>query len=77
MVLAMRAKAMAAGMRNELVLIAACALDLHHWAGQAAAIVQGRKGLKLLKTQPVAKLRQEVRFELGDDRAEADRRGVP
>ncbi len=77
MVLAMRAKAMAAGMRNEFLLIAARALDLHHRAGRAAAIAQGREGLKLREAQTVAKLRQEVRFELGDDRTEADLRGVP
>jgi len=30
------------------------ALDLHHWTVRAAAIAQGRKGLKLVKAQPVA-----------------------
>jgi hypothetical protein len=76
-VLAVRAKAMAAGMRNEFLVIAAFALDLHHRAGRAAAIAHRRERPKLLEAQPVAKLRHEVRFELGDDRAEADHRGVP
>ena len=76
-VLAMRAKAMAAGMRNEVVVGTVAALNLHHRAGRAAAIAHGREGLKLLEAQPVTKLRQEVRFEFGDDRAEADHRGVP
>jgi hypothetical protein len=53
------------------------ALNLHHRAGRAAAVAQGREGLKLLEAQPVTKLRQEIRFELGDDRAEADHRVVP
>ena len=76
-VLAVRAKAMAAGVRNEVVVGTVVALNRHHRAGRAAAIAQGREGLKLLEAQPVTKLRQEVRFEFGDDRAEADHRGVP
>ena len=76
-VLAVRAKAMAAGMRNEFLLIAAFALNLHHRAGRAAAIAHRRECPKLIEAQAVAKLRHEVRFEFGNDRAEADHRGVP
>ncbi|EXI77754.1 MAG: hypothetical protein AW12_03089 [Candidatus Accumulibacter sp. BA-94] len=76
-VLAVRTKAMAAGVRNELVVGTVAALNLHHRAGRAAAIAQGREGTKLLEAQPAAKLCQEVRFELADDRAETDHRGVP
>ena len=76
-VLTVRAKLMAAGMRDEVVVRTVTALNLHHRTGRAAAIAHGRKGPKLLKAQTVAKLRQEVRFELGDDKAEADHRGVP
>jgi hypothetical protein len=68
---------MAAGMRDEVVVRTVTELNLHHRTGRAAAIAHGRKGPKLLKAQTVAKLRQEVRFELGDDKAEADHRGVP
>jgi hypothetical protein len=76
-VLTVRAKAMAAGMRDEVVVRTVTALNLHHRTGRAAAIAHRRQGPKLLKAQPVAKLRQEVRFEFGDDKAEADHRGVP
>ncbi len=76
-VLAVRTKAMAAGVRNELLMGAVAALHLHHRAGGAAAIAQGREGTKLLAAQPVAKFCQEVRFELADDRGEADHRVVP
>lgn len=76
-VLTVRAKAIAAGRRNEFWLIAAFALNRPHRAGRAAAIAQGREGLKRLEAQPVTKWRQEVRFEFGDDRAEADHRGRP
>jgi len=64
--LAVRAKAMAAGMWNEVVVSTVAALDLHHRARRAAAVAQRREGPKLLAAQPVAKLRHEVRLELGD-----------
>jgi len=62
---------MAAGMRNEVVAGTVAALDLHHRARQAAAIAQRREGAKLLAAQPVAKLRQEIRLELGDCQPQA------
>jgi hypothetical protein len=76
-VLTVRAKAMAVGIRYEVVVRTVTALNLHHRTGRAAAIAQGREGTKLIEAQPVAKLRQEVRFEVADDRAEADHRVVP
>jgi hypothetical protein len=76
-VLAVRAKAMAAGMRNDSLVIAAFALELHHRAGRAAAMANSPERPKLLEAQPVAKLPHEVSFELGDDSSEADHRGVP
>jgi len=48
-VLAVRAKAMAAGMRNEFLLIAAFALELHHRAGRSAAIAHRGERPKLIE----------------------------
>jgi hypothetical protein len=76
-VLAVRAKAMTAGMRNEFLVIAAFALDLHHRAGRAAAMPQRRERSKLVKGQPGAKLREKVGFEGLDDVSEADHRAFP
>ena len=76
-VLAMRAEAMAAGMRHEAVVLAVSALELHHRAGLAAAVLDCCQCPKLIKAQPVAKLRQEVGFELGDNSRQADHRGAP
>jgi hypothetical protein len=58
-VLAVRAKAMAAGMRDEVVVRTVTALNLHHRTGRAAAMLDRRQRLKLVKAQPVAKLRRK------------------
>jgi hypothetical protein len=66
-VLTVRAKAMAAGMRHEVVVRTVTALNLHHRTGRAAAMLDRRQRLYLVKAQPVTKLRQEVGSEFGDD----------
>jgi len=76
-VLAMWAETMAAGMRNETLVIAVAALHLHHRAGLAAALANRRERPKLVKAQAVAKLREEVGFKLANDGREADHRGTP
>ncbi|SBT10039.1 hypothetical protein ACCAA_820002 [Candidatus Accumulibacter aalborgensis] len=77
MVLAVRAKAMAAGMRNEVVVGTVTALNLHHRTVRAAAVLDRRQRLHLVKAQPGTKLREEVGSEFGDDGSEADHRGAP
>ncbi len=75
-VLTVRAKAMAAGMRDEVVVRTVTALNLHHRTGRAAAVLDCRQRLHLVKAQLMTKLREEVRSEFGDDGSEADHRGA-
>ena len=75
-VLTVRAVAMAAGMRNQFLVIAVLALDLHHRARRTAATANRRNRPQLLEAQPVAKLRHEVGFEFANDGREADHRGA-
>jgi hypothetical protein len=76
-VLAVRAKAMAAGMRNQTLVRAVGALDLHHRARRTAARLDRCQRPELVKAQSVAKLPQEIRFKIGNNRSEADHRGAP
>jgi hypothetical protein len=76
MVLAVRAKSMAAGMRNQTVVRAVGALKLHHRAGRTAALLDRCQRPELLEVQSVAILLQEIRLNIGDDRSEADHRGA-
>jgi hypothetical protein len=75
-VLTVRAKAMAAGMRHEVVVRTVTALNLHHRTGRAAAVLDRRQRLHLVKAQPLTELRQEVGSEFGDEGSEADHRGA-
>ena len=74
--LAVRAKAMAAGMRDEVVVGTVTALNLHHRTGRAAAVFDRRQRLHLVNAQPVTELREEVGAEFGDEGGEADHRGA-
>jgi len=76
-VLTVRAKAMAAGMRDEVVVRTVTALNLHHRTGRAAAVLDRRQRLHLVKAQPGTELREEVGSEFGDDGSETDHRGAP
>jgi hypothetical protein len=75
-VLTVRAKAMAAGMRHEVVVRTVAALNLHHRTGRAAAVFDRRQRLHLVNAQPVTELREEVGSEFGDEGSEADHRGA-
>jgi hypothetical protein len=75
--LTMRAQAVAAGMRNQFLVIAIRALNLHHRTAGTAAVPNRLECMKLIKAQPMAKSRQEISLELGDDRSEADHRFKP
>ena len=71
-VLAVRAVAMAAGVRHQPALLAAAALDLHHGAGLRAAAFQGCQCPIVLRPQLVPVVRQEIRLEGGDDTSQPD-----
>ena len=75
--LAMRAMAMAAGMRHQDLMVATLALDLHLQAGLGTASGHGRQRPQMIGVQLVPILRQEVAFESVDDGGESDHLTFP
>ena len=67
MMLAVRAMAMAAGMRHPLLMLTFQALNLHLGAGLRAALFYGRECPIVPRPEPVTVLRQKVRLEGFDD----------
>jgi len=66
MMLAVRAVAMAAGMRHQFLMRATRALNLHHRAGVRAAVFHRRECAQVIRREPVSILRQEVVLEAVD-----------
>ncbi|MDP1653369.1 MAG: hypothetical protein Q8L56_11680 [Rhodocyclaceae bacterium] len=75
--LTVRAVAMAAGMRHQLLVRAFRALDLHHRAGLGAAVLHRRESARVVRREPMPILRQEVGRETVDDRGQPDHLTVP
>ena len=72
MMLAVRAVAMAAGMRHQFLMRASGAFDLHHRARLGAALFHRRKRSVVLRGESVPILRQEVGLEGVDELSQAD-----
>jgi len=72
MVLAVRAMAVAAGMRHEELMFAVLATDLHLQTGLIAAALHCRECPPLIGVEPAAILCQQVGFEGIDDGGEAN-----
>lgn len=72
MVLAVRATAVPARMRRELMLLAIGALCQHLGACWPTAGFQGAEGLALRGQQRLTVMRQELGFKFGDDRGKRD-----
>ena len=72
MMLTVRAMAVAAGMRHQLLLRASRALDLHHGAGLGAAVFHRRQGSIVVGRESIPVLRQEVSLEGVDDGSQPD-----
>ena len=66
-VLAVRAVAMAAGMRNQYPMLTGRAFGLHLGAGLRAALLHGRECAPVVRRESVLVVRQEVGFEGVDD----------
>ena len=77
MVLTVRAVAMAAGMRHQLLMFALRAFDLHHGAGVRAALLQGGQCAVVRRGESVPVLRYEIRLEGFDDFSQADHLTCP
>ena len=75
MVLAVRAMAVAAGVRHQHLLRAAAALHLHLGAGLGAAAFDGCQRLHVTGVETVTVLRAEVLLEGVDDTGEPDHVG--
>ena len=71
-VLAVRAVAMAAGVRHQDLMLAPRALHLHLGAGLRAAVSHGRQRPRVVGREFVAVLREEVGREGFDDGSEQD-----
>ncbi len=72
MMWAVRAGAMAAGMRHPLLMFTCRALNLHLDAALRAAISHRRQRLTVSRRQTVPVLRQKIRLEGLNDRSQAD-----
>ena len=77
MVLAMRAVAVAAGMRYQRLMFAFGAFDLHLQTRLRAAMRHRRQGAQVVKRQFVPVLRQEVRLESDDHGSQPDHLTFP
>ena len=72
MVLTVWAVAMAAGVRDQHLMLASGALDLHLRAGLRAAVFHRRERAHVVGSEAIAVLRPQVRFEGFDDRGKPD-----
>ena len=77
MVLAVRAVAVAAGVRHQLLMIAAAALHLHLGAGLGAAALDGGQCLQVRCAQAFTVLRPQVFLERVNDAGEPDHLTCP
>ncbi len=77
MVLTVRAVAMAAGVRNQDLMLASRTLDLHLGADLATAVFHGRERPIVIRRESAPVLREEVCFEEVDDRSQPDHLTCP
>lgn len=77
MVLAMRAMAVAAGMRQELVSMTVFTLHFHQWTVLVPATLQCAETVALRREQLFAIVAQEIFLELFNNRGQADHRTAP